>query len=47
VVTHAGVVQTLLRTLRGLPLAQLTGARIDYGEVIALRRDADGWTLEG
>ena len=46
VVTHAGVVQTLLRTLRGLPLAGLTGARIDYGQVIALRRDAGGWREE-
>jgi alpha-ribazole phosphatase len=44
-VTHAGVIQTLLRTLRGLPLHELAGQRIEYGQVLALRRDATGWTL--
>lgn len=41
-VTHAGVIQTLTRTLRGLPLANFGGERIEYGQVIALRRDAAG-----
>jgi alpha-ribazole phosphatase len=44
-VTHAGVMQTLLRTLRDLPLAQLAGHRIEYGEVIGLERAVGGWTL--
>jgi alpha-ribazole phosphatase len=44
-VTHAGVMQTLLRTLRDLPLAQLAGHRIEYGQVIGLQRDGAGWTL--
>jgi alpha-ribazole phosphatase len=45
-VTHTGVIQTLMRTLRGLPLANFGGERIEYGQVIALRRDAaGGWAL--
>jgi alpha-ribazole phosphatase len=43
VVTHAGIIQTLLRVLRGRPLSDFGGDRIDYGEVVALRRGADGW----
>jgi alpha-ribazole phosphatase len=45
-VTHSGVMQTLLRTLRGLPLAGLTGHRIEYGQVLALQQDGAGWTLQ-
>jgi len=44
VVTHAGIIQTLLRVLHGRPLSDLGGDRIDYGQVVALRRDAGGWT---
>lgn len=46
VVTHAGVIQTLLRVLRDLPLAQLTTARIEFGEVRVLHREPDGWRLQ-
>ncbi len=45
-VTHAGVIQTLLRTLRGLPLEQLTSAKVDYGQVLALHRTEHGWQLD-
>jgi alpha-ribazole phosphatase len=36
VVTHAGVIQTLLRTLRGLPLTDFGGRRIEYGELVRI-----------
>lgn len=45
VVTHAGVMQTLLRSLQGLPLASFGGRRIDYGELVVLERTPDGWAL--
>jgi alpha-ribazole phosphatase len=45
-VTHVGVIQTLTRTLRGLPLANFGAERIDYGQIVMLRRDADNrWQL--
>jgi len=48
VVTHAGVMQTLTRALRGLPMADFGGTPIDYGEVVPLVRTPDGWArLEG
>jgi alpha-ribazole phosphatase len=43
VVTHAGVIQTLLRVLRGLPLSEFGGVRIDYGQVVPLERGPSGW----
>lgn len=46
VVTHAGVIQTLLRVLRQLPLAQLTTARIEFGQVVVLHRESAGWRLQ-
>jgi len=46
VVTHAGVIQTLLRTMQGLPLSEFGGRRIDYGQVVEVHRDAGGgWTV--
>jgi len=46
VVTHAGVIQTLLRTMQGLPLSEFGGRRVDYGQIVAVQRDADGgWTV--
>jgi alpha-ribazole phosphatase len=45
VVTHAGVIQTLLRGLRGLPMTNFGGTPIAYGQVVALRHDTGGWTL--
>ena len=45
VVTHAGVMQTLLKSLRGLPLSGFSGQKIDYGQVFVLQREEKGWTL--
>jgi len=45
VVTHAGVMQTLVRALRGMPLSEFGGMRIDYGQVVVLGRDLDGWRV--
>ena len=45
VVTHAGVMQTLLKSLRGLPLSGFAGQKIDYGQVFVLQREEKGWTL--
>lgn len=45
VVTHAGVMQTLLRTLRGQPLADFGGRRIEYGQLVVLERRDDAWDL--
>ena len=47
VVTHAGVIQTLVRGLRGQPMTNFGGTPVAYGEVVALRHDPDGWTLVG
>jgi len=44
VITHAGVIQTLLRVLFERPLSDFGSDRIDYGQVVALRRDTHGWT---
>jgi alpha-ribazole phosphatase len=44
-VTHAGVILTLLKGLRGLPMSGFSGHRVDYGQVLVLQRDAQGWTL--
>jgi alpha-ribazole phosphatase len=41
-VTHSGVMQALLRTLRGLPLAGAGGHKIDYGQVVVLERERSG-----
>jgi alpha-ribazole phosphatase len=46
VVTHAGVIQTLLRVLRQLPLGQLTDTRIEFGQVVVLHREAAGWRMQ-
>jgi alpha-ribazole phosphatase len=43
VVTHAGVIQTLLRTLWGRPLSEFGGSRIDYGQVVRIERRDLGW----
>lgn len=45
VVTHAGVIQTLTRGLRGLPMTNFGGTPVAYGEVVALRREPAGWSL--
>jgi len=42
-VTHAGVIQTLLRSLRGLSLGDFGGVKIEYGQVVRLERTAAGW----
>ncbi len=47
VVTHAGVIQTLTRGLRGQPMTNFGGTPVDYGEVVALRHEAGGWALVG
>ncbi len=41
-VTHSGVMQALLGTLRGLPLAGAGGHTIDYGQVVVLERERSG-----
>lgn len=43
VVTHAGVIQTLLRVLWGRTLSEFGGTRIDYGQVVRIERRDDGW----
>jgi len=45
VVTHAGVVRTLVRAVRGLPLSEFGALRIDYGQVVALERAGAGWRV--
>jgi hypothetical protein len=45
VITHAGVIQTLTRTLRGLALSHFGSSKVDYGEVVVLTRGPVGWTL--
>ena len=45
VVTHAGVIQTLSRTLRERPLSNFGGTPVDYGEIVVLTRSARGWEL--
>jgi len=44
-VTHAGVILTLLKSLRGLPLSGFAGQRVDYGQVLVLQREAGVWRL--
>lgn len=43
-VTHAGVIQTLLQRLLEAPLEHLTRTKVDFGEVIGLHHDTTGWT---
>jgi len=45
VVTHAGVIQTLLRTLRGRPLSGFGATRIEYGQLVVLERRDPGWEV--
>ena len=45
VVTHAGVIQTLMRSLRGLPMTDFGGTPVAFGEVVVLRREPAGWSL--
>lgn len=47
VVTHAGVIQTLTRGLRGLPMTNFGGTPVAYGEVVVLHREPAGWSLVG
>ena len=44
-VTHAGVILTLLKSLRGLPLSGFGGQKVDYGQVLVLEHQAEGWQL--
>ena len=44
-VTHAGVIQTLSRSLRERPLSNFGGTPVDYGEIVVLTRGARGWEL--
>ncbi len=44
-VTHAGVIQVLTRSLRGLALSNFGSTKVDYGEVVVMTRGAGGWTL--
>jgi alpha-ribazole phosphatase len=46
VVTHAGVIQALRQTLRGEPLAQLGGLRLDFGTITTLVRRQGRFELE-
>lgn len=45
-VTHAGVMQSLLRTLREQPLAKLASQKIDYGQVLLMERTQGTWRLD-
>lgn len=45
-VTHAGVIQVLMRTLRGEPLSGFGATKVDYGQVVVLERGGGGWTLQ-
>lgn len=47
VVTHAGVIQTLLRVLWGRPLSEFGGTRIDYGQVVRIERGERDWVRTG
>lgn len=43
-VTHAGVIQTLVRGLRDQPLHRM-GFRVDYGQVVRFERQTLQWVL--
>ena len=45
-VTHAGVILTLARIVRGLPLSEFGGLRVDYGQVVTLVDGPAGWSVE-
>ena len=44
-ITHAGVIQILMKALRGEPLAGFGMARLDYGSVSLLRRSPQGFEV--
>ena len=46
IVTHAGVIQTVTRTLSGAPLEGFGGTRVEYGQVVALRREGPAFVRE-
>jgi alpha-ribazole phosphatase len=45
VLTHAGVILTLLKQVRGEPLNQFGGLKIDFGSVHHLEHDERGWRV--
>ena len=42
--THAGVIQTLVRGLRDQPLQRM-GFRVDYGQLVRFERQDQQWVL--
>lgn len=46
VITHAGVIQTTTRTLAGEPLAGFASTRVQYGELVVLRRAGERYVRE-
>ena len=46
IVTHAGVIQTVTRTLSGAPLEGFGGTRVEYGQVVSLRRAGRAFVRE-
>ena len=45
VLTHAGVIQTLLKQVRGDPMTRFGGMKTDFGSLNLLEHDANGWRV--
>ncbi len=45
VLSHAGIIQTLLKQVRGEPLTGFGGMKLDFGSVSLLEHDASGWRV--